>query len=150
MTKISDLTGSHYPYAYRAVPQLCEMGDIERYCGKTRASFAKIAKRFDDAAHTEWLVRSYLALKYILGATVLASSAEHAKKENLRIVIPYSNYYAMLSCSRAFILTRPDLVWAGLWDIHGATTKRLRRSNHARWSSPTRMTLSLKSTTECG
>ena len=78
MADLSDLTGSEFGYDYRAAAQLCSAAQIESYCATTRRLFAPLAKAFSDVRHTEWLVRSYLALKFILASTVLASSAQYA------------------------------------------------------------------------
>ena len=113
MTDLSELTGSAYSYQYRALPATCASEAVQAYVVETRRKFAKIAKDFDDAAHTQWLARNYLALKLVLGATIMASSAEHAQAENLQVTLPYLNYYTLLSCARAVVLTHPDTVWQG-------------------------------------
>ncbi|MGI6854263.1 hypothetical protein [Mesorhizobium sp. 1B3] len=75
--------------------------------------FDPIAKNFDDALNTEWFVRSYLALKFVLGATVLGNSAEYAEDRNLQVTLPYLGYYTMMNTCRAFLLTLPCVEWRG-------------------------------------
>jgi hypothetical protein len=132
---ITTLTGSQFHYTYHQIPLNCGPDQIGAYCKTTRQMFASVAKTFDDAANTEWLVRSYLALKFILGATVMASSAEYAEGHNLQIALPYLNYYTVLNCCRAFLLSAPGRPWKGDKSIHlthsniiassGDTLKRL-------------------------
>ena len=139
MVDLSRLTGSEYPYDDQAVPLLCEELDITRYCAGARARFTVIAKSFG----VEWRVRSYLALKFVLGATVLASSTKHAEAENLRVTLPYLNYYTLLNCSREFVLILPDQPWKGqasmepthknVINITANALRRIDRDAERRW-----------------
>lgn len=108
---IETLSGSEFAYDYREIPELCEHKNIEAYCATTRQKFGQIARGFDDNLYTQWVARSYLALKYILGATMLAASAQHSEAQNLKVTLPYLKYYTLLNCSRAFLLMSPDHVW---------------------------------------
>lgn len=99
-------------YLYKELPLVHDQR-MGTYINDTRRLSGQITAVFDDAKNTEWFVRSYLALKFILGATVFATSAIYAEKSNLKVVIPYLNYYMMLSACRAFILTLPCLPWRG-------------------------------------
>ncbi|WP_246731316.1 hypothetical protein [Rhizobium leguminosarum] len=107
------LTGSSLSYNYRELASRCSDSEIENYIRRTRDLFDPIAREFSDAHNTEWFIRSYLALKYVLGSTVLANSAEYAENRNLQVTLPYLRYYAILNCSRSFLLTLPCLDWRG-------------------------------------
>lgn len=131
MSALNQFTGSEFTYDYRTVPELCEESAIRGYCAATRSCFAPIAKAFNNEAHTEWLVRSYLALKYVLGATVLASSAEYAEDHNLCVALPYLNYYSVFNCARAFVLTLPDYVWKGELSIELTHQNAINRAANA-------------------
>ena len=76
---ITSLTGSELTYHYRELPDRCSDDEIEKYILRTRELFNPIARDFDNDRNTEWFIRSYLALKFVLGATVLANSAEYAE-----------------------------------------------------------------------
>jgi hypothetical protein len=110
---IQTWTGSDHPYVYRALPAITSEDNIKLYCSAVRGKLAPIAKTFDDNAHTEWFVRGYLALKYILASTILGSSAQFAEEQNLRVTLPYLHYYTLLNTCRACILTLPGQPWLG-------------------------------------
>ncbi|WP_206118394.1 hypothetical protein, partial [Rhizobium laguerreae] len=110
---IVSLTGSDFNYHYKELPTRCSDSEIQNYISRTRDLFDPIARAFEDAHNTEWFIRSYLALKYVLGSTVLANSAEYAEERNLQVTLPYLRYYMLLNCSRAFLLTLPCLGWRG-------------------------------------
>jgi hypothetical protein len=107
---IVSLTGLSTSYEYRELEKL-PSDAVKKYVERTRELFAPIAKSFDDGKNTEWLIRSYLSLKYILASTVLGTSAQHAEGQNLKVVMPYLKYYTMLNCCRAFIFTLPCVDW---------------------------------------
>lgn len=108
--QVVSLTGLKTSYDYRELSNLPD-NSLSSYASKTRQKFSEIAKSFNDEENAEWLIRSYLALKYVLASTVLGTSAIHAEGENLQITLPYLNYYAMLNCARAFIFTLPCTNW---------------------------------------
>lgn len=108
--EIVSLTGLSTHYEYRELEKLPE-ASVRNYIDRTRNFCAPIAKTFDDQKNAEWLVRSYLSLKYVLASTVLGTSAQHAESQNLQVVLPYLKYYTMLNCCRAFIFTLPSFEW---------------------------------------
>lgn len=122
---IATRAGSQFEYRYRELPSFGEEA-IGRYIETTRRMFASIANDFDDSANTEWFVRSYLALKFVLAATLQANSARFAIDRNLQVVQPYLIYYAMLSCCRAFLFTLPCLPWRGMGSIEEKHGKIIR------------------------
>lgn len=104
------LTGLTTHYRYQELTKIDDDA-LRAYATKTRALFGPIAKSFDDDKNVEWLIRSYLALKYVLASTVLGTSASHAEGQNLKVTLPYLNYYTMFNCARAFIFTLPCTDW---------------------------------------
>jgi len=110
---ITSLTGSELTYRYRELPERCSDDELQKYIFRTRELFDSIAHDFDDDRNTEWFIRSYLALKFVLGATVLANSAEYAEARNLQVTLPYLSYYMILNCCRSFLLTLPCVPWRG-------------------------------------
>lgn len=119
---IAKRAGSIFDYQYvELVKQRAEA--VASYIATTRRLFAPIARSFDDEANTEWFVRSYLALKFTLAATLHANSGRYAQARNLQVVQPYLTYYSVLSCCRAFIFTLPCEPWRGADSVeasHGA------------------------------
>ena len=108
--EINKLAGSDLCYVYRELEKIQDKC-IEGHISRTRKKFAPIAKSFDDSSNVAWFVRAYLALKYILAATVFGTSAQHARNQNLQITLPYLYYYMMLHCCRSFIFSLPDYEW---------------------------------------
>jgi hypothetical protein len=135
---ITSLTGSDITYNYRELPECCSDDEIAAYIQRTRELFSPIARAFDNERNTEWFIRSYLALKFVLGATVLANSAEYAEGRNLQVTLPYLSYYTILNCCRSFLLTLPCLDWRG----ENTRPKVLQKPRVARvtWSSANRAT----------
>jgi hypothetical protein len=126
--EIERLTGSDMPYAYEALLELGADDEIRNYIKRTHELVTPIARDFDERANTEWLIRSYIALKFVLGATLLGNSALHARADNVQVCLPYLTYYTMLNCARAFILTLPCVDWKGLVTIE-ATHRAILRSS---------------------
>jgi hypothetical protein len=108
--EVVSLTGLKTLCRYQELTKI-EEGSLRNYATKTRALFGPVAKSFDDDKNAEWLIRSYLTLKYVLASTVMGTSANHAEAENLKVTLPYLNYYTMLNCARAFLFTLPCVEW---------------------------------------
>lgn len=114
MLRIDQLSGSQFGYDYDRLTAIFDDATMRAYTEQTRRLFSPIAKAFDDTANTEWLLRTYLALKFILHATIMAGSARYCRSRNVQIAVPYLNYYLLLSTCRAFLLTCPDVTWQGV------------------------------------
>jgi hypothetical protein len=108
MTNFRKYTGSSIDFEYRALANL-EPEVVESYCGSLRRRFK--TKAISLEAVEEWLVRTYSAVKLILSATVMVSSAEYASERALRIVEPYLFYYSLLNSSRALLVLVPEQPW---------------------------------------
>ena len=109
-SQINNLAGKNWCYQYKILEALPD-DHIKKYINRTREKFSTVAKSFDNDKNTEWLIRSYLALKYILAATVFGTSAQQAKEHNLKITLPYLSYYMMLNCCRSFTFSLPNFDW---------------------------------------
>ena len=110
---IRDFTKSNYCYHYQELPTQVGMSEISAYCSKMKNKFAPIAKEFSDKENGLWLVRHYLAIKYIMAASILSGAGIYSQQRNVLVGIPYFNYYSLLNCCRAFLMTAPDIVWRG-------------------------------------
>ncbi|MGZ2411129.1 hypothetical protein ACUXST_000526 [Sphingomonas sp. F9_3S_D5_B_2] len=106
-------TGSDYCYHYSELPRQASLEQIRNYCADRRQMFAPIAKAFDAAANSRWVLRHYLAIKFATAANMLAGSSVYARDHNLMLAVPYFNYYAVLNACRAFLLTSPPVEWNG-------------------------------------
>lgn len=106
-------TGSDFCYPYEALPVDADISMIRAYCKAQRTKFAAIAKAFDDEANSRWVLRHYLAIKFITASNMLAGSAAYAYDHNLMLGVPYFNYYAVLNACRAYLMTSPNVEWSG-------------------------------------
>jgi hypothetical protein len=97
--EMSKHTGADYEYDYQQLGEISE-DTIAAYCASLRQRFD--TQREAPEAAEQWIARTYIAVKYLLSASVMLSSAEFASARNLRIVEPYLLYYALFNSSRAF------------------------------------------------
>jgi hypothetical protein len=73
--------------------------------------YSEITKHFDDDKYSEWMCRTYLSAKMIMIATLQLNALKYAREKNLRLVIPYLEYYSLLALSRAIVYMRPQSKW---------------------------------------
>jgi uncharacterized protein (UPF0332 family) len=140
---INKYSGSEYAYDFKALPDLATENDVAAFCQKTRTEFAAVAKRFDDEVNTEWVVRNYLAIKFIHAASITLGTAIYGEKKNIISTIPYCIYYSLFYCCRAFLFTVPDFEWKGLGSVektHSSVLnltethlRRLNQQNSVKW-----------------
>ncbi len=133
---INKHSGSEYAYDFLALPHLASDTEVAAYCSNTRNLFSGITKKFDNDLNTEWVVRHYLAIKYICAASMMLGTAIYGSRKNTTVIIPYCIYYALLYCCRAYLFTVPDFEWKGMASIQkthsstlNATENYLRRLN---------------------
>jgi hypothetical protein len=114
---INIYSGSEYAYEFQALPYIANEEHISEYCAKTRSLISKITKEFSDEINTQWVVRNYLAVKYICAASITLGAAIYGERKNTLITRPYCSYYAILYCCRAFLFTVPDFEWKGIESV---------------------------------
>ena len=107
---IAALTGAGTSYPYSEVHRL-PAADVRRWIDRIRRLSANRAKQWNSVIHSQYLARYYIALRFIVAATVMLASEEYATARNLRIVQPYLRYYALLTMLRAFECTVPSIEW---------------------------------------
>lgn len=73
--------------------------------------YSILTKSWGKGLNSEWTARTYLSTKMILNATVLLKQRDFAEESNLRVVIPYLEYYAILSLLRGVVFMLPDKEW---------------------------------------
>src|ERR1700730_9313651 len=98
MTNFQRYSGSEVSFSYNALSDVKDV-KIKSYCETMRKKYQK-QTAFENAI-AEWLVRTYSAVKMLLSATVMLTSAEYAASKSLKIVEPYLLYYALFNTSRA-------------------------------------------------
>lgn len=142
---INKYSGSEYVYHFKVLSNIATERDVAAYCQKTRTEFAAIAKVFDDDVNTEWIVRNYLAIKFIHAASIILGTAIYGEKKNVMSTTPYCAYYALLYCCRAFLFTVPDFDWKGIGSVEKTHSsilnltethlRRLNQQNSAKWGN---------------
>ncbi len=134
--QISTYTGADYEYNYSALNKLSER-TIAQHCSSLRKRFS--AQKLTDEAAEQWIARSYIAVKYLLAASVMLTSAEFASKRNLRIVGPYLLYYSLFNSSRTLFLMIPEQEWkdGGILDDPTHTKVQNVVCDQLRYISPT-------------
>src|ERR1700728_4005625 len=120
---VRSLTGSDYCYDYHELFYGADEEDVRRYCKVTKERFAPIAKTLDENANAVWVLRHFLAIKFLSAAAVLSGSAEYAAQKNLLLAVPYFNYYGLFNCCRGFLLTCPDVLWTGATTVEMTHSK---------------------------
>lgn len=108
IVEIAPLTGAEYEYDYQQLNRLPRETLIS-YCNSLRQRLSQRASQ--EGSTEEWIAREYLAIKFILAASLMLSSAEYAADKGLRIVEPYLAYYAIFNVSRALVLLIPEHTW---------------------------------------
>lgn len=120
MNEVTKITGCESGFEYT---QLLDIGTdkLVAYSKRVRDKFKGMPQ---DAVYTaEWILRPYLSLKMLLGATVMLSSLDYCVNRGVRIVEPYLAYYGLLNSARAFLFALPHISWN-----HG----ELLRANHSK------------------
>lgn len=106
-------TGIDCGFEYQNLKHQFAEADIQAYCDRTRKLFSTPTKAWTNELNTIWLIRHYLAVKYIIAASIMIASADYADDRKLFIPTPYLIYYSILNCCRAYLFTVPDFVWKG-------------------------------------
>lgn len=123
MATFEKYTGGSVPFDFKELSIIDEQHLIS-YCSRLRSRFKK--QKLLPNALEEWIFRTYAAVKLILSATVMLSSAEYAETQALKIVEPYLLYYSLFNTSRAFVLLIPDQEWSGGRLLNETTHRQIR------------------------
>ncbi len=105
------LAGSSWSYDFLYIPEIYSEEEIEKYVACMQQQVAPLTANWSDELNSEWLVRMFMAARMVLGASIMASSCEYAEENNLRVTIPYLEYYSLLYSLKCFVLTLPYVVW---------------------------------------
>ena len=98
-------------FSYKYLDSEFTEEQIKKNFDSLSQKFSGFAKKWDITLNSQWVLRDYLAVKMILSSSVMISSVEFANEKNIRIVEPYLIYYSLLNCSRAVLLTSPNVEW---------------------------------------
>lgn len=107
----SSFAGREWFYPFYELPNRLDEKKCALASQKLAARCALITKVWTQETNSEWLCRIYFSAKMILSATLNLNAVEYAKEKNLRMVVPYLRYYALLSLARGVIYTLPEIDW---------------------------------------
>jgi hypothetical protein len=113
-----------WDFEYVEMPKVFDSVQVCDYVGANQEYAVKVAKRWDSKWNTIWLIRHYLAVKMLLSASVMLTSARYADKKNIKITDSYLKYYSVLSCLRACLFTDVKTDWKD-GEIIKATHKKI-------------------------
>ncbi len=125
VSKKYPFAGLDWYYDFGETIQSADFAALNRFIISKQEHFAALAKRWDDAKNTEWVCRILCASKMILAASVMLQSLRYSHENNLRICIPYLQYYSVLYSLRALILVMPSEQWKGGKLIEQTHTKTI-------------------------
>lgn len=78
---------------------------------KIMKRYQKITDKWNTALNSEWVLRNYLAIKMIMGSSLLLNSLIYSKKNNLKVVEPYLHYYSLFTACRSLIFVISEIEW---------------------------------------
>lgn len=104
-------SGNDWFYDFRELGIFCDEKRTQKAIGRLSQKYSTITKNWNQDRNSEWVYRMYLSAKMILSATLQLEALEHAKRQNLRIVVPYLEYYTFLALLRAIVYTLPEVDW---------------------------------------
>jgi len=105
------LAGSPWGYEYLCIPETYSDEEIKKYVAWVQKQAAPLTSTWNDELNSEWLVRMFMAARMVLGASLMANSCEYAEENNLRVTIPYLQYYSILYSLKCLVLTLPNVKW---------------------------------------
>lgn len=111
LEEIQAATRSEFCYTYRELPCHITIDKLNQYCESNRRSLRQCSSDFTVLDNSRWVLRNYLAIKFVTASALLLGSAKYAYSNNLFLGLPYFNYYAVLNACRAFLLTSPKIAW---------------------------------------
>jgi len=106
--KISGVS-SGFPYA--EIPARIPEDVLRGYAKELRKRCERLTKRWGAERNAEWMVRSYLALRRMISAATLLSSARATRKGKRKPPTSDQVFDGLLEAARACILLLPDQPW---------------------------------------
>jgi len=108
----------HYPFAgkdwwYDYGPEIraLEEASVKKFVTKKWTTFSKLSKSWNDELNTEWVCRVFWAAKMIMAASLMLESLEYARDKNLKVSVPYLQYYSLLYSLKALVVVLPGQRW---------------------------------------
>ena len=106
-----NFAGRNWYYSYRELFSIGTEKKFNKASNGIASRYTLLTKSWNEDLNSQWTSRTYLSTKMILNATVLLKQREFAQESNLRVVVPYLEYYAVLSLLRGVVFMFPDKDW---------------------------------------
>ncbi len=103
--------GKEWWYAFGPEVEAFDMERVKRFIAKNEATFSRLAKAWNGQSNTEWVCRIFWAAKMILAASVMLENLAYARRKNLKICVPYLQYYSLLYSLKALVVVLPSQRW---------------------------------------
>jgi hypothetical protein len=103
--------GHEWWYLFGAELQAVDQDRVKRFINSKQQELAALTKSWNDELNTEWVCRVFFAAKMVLAASVMLESLEYSRRANLRICVPYLQYYSILYSLKALVLVLPSQIW---------------------------------------
>jgi hypothetical protein len=107
-----EISGGVGGFPYAEIPARIPEKALREYARDLRKRCERLTKRWGAERNAEWMVRSYLALRRMISATVLLSSARATRKGKRKPPTSDQVFEGLLEAARACILLLPDQPWS--------------------------------------
>jgi hypothetical protein len=107
-----EISGGVGGFPYAEIPARIPEKALRDHAKDLRKRCERLAKRWGAERNAEWMVRSYLALRRMISATVLLSSARAARRGKRKPPTSDQVFEGLLEAARASILLLPDQPWS--------------------------------------
>lgn len=103
--------GQEWWYEFGSEIKALDEHRIRKFIAAKQEKFATLTKDWNDTLNTEWVCRIFFSAKMILAASLMLQSLEYARKKNLKVSIPYLQYYSLLYSLKALVVVLPEQAW---------------------------------------
>lgn len=107
-----EISGGVGGFPYAEIPARIPEKVLRDHAKDLRKRCERLTKRWGAERNAEWMVRSYLALRRMISATVLLSSARATRKGKRKPPTSDQVFEGLLEAARACILLLPDQPWS--------------------------------------
>jgi len=106
-----DFAGREWWYNFNSELISADENSLNKFVAGYQQRFSHLSKSWNDELNTEWVCRCFYSTKMFMAASLMLGSLEHAKLTNLRVCIPYLQYYSLLYSLKALVMLLPEQEW---------------------------------------
>lgn len=103
--------GREWWYAFSPCFNSFDKIKVNTFISNRQKTFATLAELWNDDLNSEWTVRVFFSAKMILAASLMLASLEYCRKKNLKVCVPYLQYYSLLYSLKSLVLVLPEQKW---------------------------------------